>query len=340
MVALSAITTILTWPSLIWFYMKLLLCPVGLSEFYDNPYVASPNLREFWLPLVATALSGAVVFLLIKTLGDRIDSRVVRFMLIWIVLPILPLLDLRVFRYGDIAHDRYLYLPSIGFSIVTAMLLRQIRTARLRVFGQPATQVAAIAILLCLYGAATAYQSLPWASSVLLYDRGMSIAPGSDLAANNFGVELKNRGLYREAISIFSRVVERDPGYRDSVSNLGFCYYEVGDDADADRFLTRDIEIDSRFPDPYICLGLTRQRLHRLEEAEALIRRAIEVQPDRVAAHRALGDVLKEEGNLEGALSEYRAELAYHPNQSLARDQVSELESRMPFGRHGVLEPH
>ena len=42
------------------------------------------------------------------------------------VLPIVPVLFLRAYAEGDIAHDRYLYIPSIGFVLLVSLFLAEI----------------------------------------------------------------------------------------------------------------------------------------------------------------------------------------------------------------------
>ena len=98
---LSTSTIVLTWPSLVWFYLKQLFWPVRLSAFYDTPYVLTPGVRSFILPTLAVAVSCAVVGLIItKWLPERLRARVI-FSLAWLVLPMLPLIDLRVFQAGE-----------------------------------------------------------------------------------------------------------------------------------------------------------------------------------------------------------------------------------------------
>jgi len=182
---LKLTTIILTWPSVAWFYIKLLLFPIGLSAFYDTPYVTTPGLRAFFAPLALTCLFVAGLWWLLRRLSEPATRKYLAFCLFLTVLPILPLLNLSVFIEGEIAHDRYLYLPSVGFCIVVASLLRRIRFGRSVVLGLPSGQVAAVLVLLCALGAATASQTAPWASDLLLCYRGFTIAPNNKVVKNN-----------------------------------------------------------------------------------------------------------------------------------------------------------
>jgi len=62
------------------------------------------------------------------------------------VIPILPVLNLRAFIEGHLVHDRYLYLPSFGFAMLVAMGLRHVDFGS-RILGQPALQLGIAGLL-------------------------------------------------------------------------------------------------------------------------------------------------------------------------------------------------
>jgi Flp pilus assembly protein TadD len=76
-------------------------------------------------------------------------------------------------------------------------------------------------------------------------------------------------------------------------------------------------------------LGLTRLRMNRIEEAEQCIRRAIELRPEGRGYRFALGVLLKGRGDLEGALEQFRLELASSPDEAATRRQIAEVEAEM-----------
>jgi hypothetical protein len=320
---LSTSTIVLTWPSLVWFYLKQLFWPVRLSAFYDTPYVLTPGVRSFILPTLAVAVSCAVVGLIItKWLPERLRARVI-FSLAWLVLPMLPLIDLRVFQAGELVHDRYLYLPSVGFSIVIALLLRQVRT------GNPETGALALAqttiaiFIVCLLGAGTALQTQPWSSDLLLYYRGIEVAPNNVLAKNNLAVEMSKRGFYQEGIVLFSQVLQDDPDNWRALANIGYSYFRLGRLDDAGKYLSRSIEVFPENASPYLSLALLRQDQGKLDEAVSLLKKAVAIKPNGEGLHEALGNVLKQQGDLASAAREFSLELAMYPDRTSASDQLA-----------------
>src|SRR5262249_23958302 len=87
---LKLATIVLIWPSVIWFYIKLLLWPFGLSAFYDTPYVHSAGLRTFVFPLISSCLACSGSCWLLRRLYGPGSRRSLIFCAWLIVLPILP----------------------------------------------------------------------------------------------------------------------------------------------------------------------------------------------------------------------------------------------------------
>jgi tetratricopeptide (TPR) repeat protein len=52
------------------------------------------------------------------------EAKAIAFATAWMLLTLLPVLNFRFLPEGEIAYDRYLYLPSVGFVILAALALR------------------------------------------------------------------------------------------------------------------------------------------------------------------------------------------------------------------------
>jgi tetratricopeptide (TPR) repeat protein len=166
-----------------------------------------------------------------------------------------------------------------------------------------------------------------------LYRRAVEIAPNNNTAANNLANEMFQRGYYGDAIRLYQEVLTRNPNFGLSNYNLGYSYYKLDNLEEAERYLIRSISISPLDADRFIYLGLTRAKMGRLKEAEDSIRHAIELHADGRGFHFALGYVLKQEGDLAGALEEFKQELVYNPDQSAASGEVSDIEARLRESR-------
>lgn len=326
--SLSLSTLFMTWPSVLWFYLKQFFWPVNLSVFYDVPYVTSPGLANFALPLTGLAAFSLGLWLMWRRLEEG-DRRAMAVALAWLVLPIVPVLNLSVFAEGETVHDRYLYLPSIGLSVIVAIALRHINIGSAKLFGQPAIQSALALVIALALGISTSSQHIYWASNLVLYHHGVMLAPDSRIAKTGLANELSERGYFEEASKLYKDVVERHPTYWTAVKSMGCNLMRLGKYEDAASYLNRSIELRPIEPTQYLSISVALQELKRIPEAERAIRQAISLQSNGYGFHYQLGDVLKVQGNLEGALDEFKIELANNPDFSQAREQIADLESRL-----------
>ena len=119
---------VLTWPSVLWFYIRHLLWPVGLGPFYDMDYITHLDVRHVLLPALVAVLVAAGLWVF----AEQIPGAALA--ILWLILPILPVLNVRVFTEGHFVHDRYLYLPSIGFAMLVGMGFGRPRKSGLQAF--------------------------------------------------------------------------------------------------------------------------------------------------------------------------------------------------------------
>ncbi len=313
---------LLTEPSILWLYLRHLLFPAGISGLYGLPYIDNPASAAFLVPT-------ATLLVLLLALGWGIsrleDPRLALFACCWIGLPIIPVLWLRTFSEGDIAHDRYLYIPSVGFVLLVSLGLAVIaRRWRGRFKNLELTCLAALALA---YALGTVTQQTYWASDLLLYQRAYTIAPHDNLICTNLGTALLDEGYPNAAIALFSQVLAREPDYWLTNYDLGYAYYKLGKPQAAEIYLRRALSKNDQDSDTNICLGLCIWRQGRADEAIPYIQRAIQARPSAPGYHFALAMIRREQNNIPAAESEFNLELRYNPDCAAARQQLAALAS-------------
>ncbi len=329
MTPLAVSTIIFTWPHLLLFYFSHLVWPFNLSVFYNVPYVRTPGLQSFFLPLAGLVAVGWLAWFLARRLSKTSDRRLAIFAGAWVLIPFIPLLDLSVLPIGEIAHDRYLYLPSIGFSILAAMALRRIRFGRLKLFGLPAWQTAAVLSLALVFGISTALQDQYWANDLTLYARGVERTPHNLLARTNLGNAMGEDGHYAQALELYRQVLAQNPNFWLAVYNMGYTSYRMGNLPQAEKYFQRAIAINGVDSDEYFYLGLTWLKLGHVNDAEKAVRHALKLQPGGLAYHFALGMILKLKGNIPGALAQFKEELRNFPGETGAEQQIEAIKTQM-----------
>jgi tetratricopeptide (TPR) repeat protein len=313
----SPLQILATWPAVIAFYIRHSILPVRLSVFYNLDFVSRLGIRNFALPALAILAAGAAMYWFSRR------SRTAAFLGAWIVLLTRPVLNLTIFGNGELVHDRYLYVVSAGFCILTALLLASIpvRAARLAIAG----------LLAGAYACGAVYEGHFWADGVSLNRRGLEIAPGNVTATHNLGIELMMQQREAEAVPYFQRTLEKEPRSEETLFALGLCYFDLDQNAESEQYLKRALDVDPEDPKAHLFLGEIRARQGQLNEAEAEIRRAIALL--RVTGfkdyHRRLADVLAQKNDLEGALREYRIELENNPDSANAEQGLDEVRTRL-----------
>jgi protein O-mannosyl-transferase len=317
-------TTLLTIPSVLAFYARLLLVPTRLSAFYDTPYITTPR------PALLPGIGCVVVAGIAATLLWRFRSRVAGFAVVLLLFPLLPLMNLSVFPQGEIAHDRYLYLSSIGFALLLGLLTRVIAKNAGR--DRQRVWIGCVMAICVLYFYGTLTQSLYWANDLVLYVRGVQIAPNNLIARTDLGTELMARGKTDLALAEYRDVLRRDPQYWLARYNLGYAEYSANDCGSA----VHDLEVAAaEVPtdaETMFYLGHCRFQLGDRRTGIAFMRHGIELDP-RMANFRAqLADdlVLTDlPDDLRAALQLYRTEAASNPAHPTAARRAAALAARM-----------
>jgi tetratricopeptide (TPR) repeat protein len=320
-------TMVLTWPSMLWFYIRHLIWPVRLGPFYDMEYVVHLDVRNVLLPALAVLIVGAGLGLWARRSHKAAHAT------LWLVLPILPVLNLGAFVQGHFVHDRYLYLPSLGFAMLVALGLRRLQIGSVRLLGQPAPQIALAVVLGLALATSTTQQTACFANETTYYTRINSMSTKGEGAKLNLAGLLGHQGHLDEAIRLYQEVWASEPGNWEVNYNLGYAYYLQGKLPEANRYLSRAVQIDASRPDGFFYLGLTKLKMGDVNGAAADIQRAITIRPDAERYHFALGVILKLQGNLPGALSEFRTELELDPDNAAARQQAAEIEATQRGGQ-------
>jgi tetratricopeptide (TPR) repeat protein len=317
--SISTGTALLTAPRLLAFYLRLLLWPVGLSPYYDLEYVNHVG-PAFLLPLAAVGVCAAGI----GWWWMRWRDWRVAFAASWGLVALLPALNARLVNENELVHDRYLYLASVGVALLAGLGWRWL-DHRLR----PSLAWVAPGLAL-LAGAAmavgSAQQSMYWRNDWALFTRAVEVAPRSFKARLSLATVYKERGKLAEAIEQFKAADEVQPGWL-SAFNLGICYYESGDLDLAEKHFRRAIAFAPDVSETYVRLAVIRLARDDAEQAEGLLRRAVEISPNVPGYHFLLGVAYGNQGRKEAAMEAFQEEVRRFPESTQAREAIRRLQA-------------
>ena len=291
-------------PSILLFYLRKLFLPWKLSGCYTNPLMASAT-SEFWLQLTAVLLGLAVV----GWFGLR-RSPLLGLAAALIVIPVLPALTVvRIYRQGDMTHDRYLYVPSIGLALLVALLVRYISSLE-----KPArfAGITAVIVVLMAFSAETIAQQRYYQDDAAFYSRVIEITPSDGFARGMLGNVYLNENRIDLALEEFQKANQIAPDDPKVTLILARGLFVAGRKQEAENVLkglldTR--ELDSRRRNlTLVALANVEISLGNLDNAQQLLQQ-VEQSDDRVPElHWAYGVLYQKRGILPLALAEFEKE--------------------------------
>ena len=245
-------------------------------------------------------------------------------------------MNLRAFIEGHLVHDRYLYLPSFGFAMLVALGMRHLKLGSGRLLGQPAVQLGLAGIIGLAMGLGVDHATACYADENQFFTYVTSMSPEGHSSNMDLAGLLGQQGHFDEAIKIYKEIWPTQQDNWDVNYNLGYAYYLTGKLPEADRYLSRAVQIDFGRPDAFFYLGLTKLKMGDINAAAANVQRAVTILPDADHYHFALGVIFKLQGNLPGALSEFHQEMDLDPNNTSAREQAEAVESEQAARQKGT----
>lgn len=315
---------LLTIPLVIWKYVVLLVWPVDLSLFHATPIIKSPLDVEFILPFVALI---ALAF----GLWRLRSSIVARFAILWFAVNLLPVLNLSAFAEDFLVQERYVYIPSIGFSLLVAIAVAKVPIEKWVPIGSRRVAQTALAGLLVLLLAGKSFaQNTAWKDDLTLWSHGVETASEQSMSHYILGHKLITLGEYGKAAEQLEEFLKLSPDNLIVISNLAateVIIYQnaaAGNPGAADRaLLDRALELcekglakQSDFPPLWDTLGTVytfETGLKNYDRAIACFQRGLSFNPENAMITFHLGGTLTKKGDLENGVRFLQAALEMDP---------------------------
>jgi protein O-mannosyl-transferase len=251
---LTSRTELLSWPSTLWFYVKVLFWPVRSRAFADPTLAETFSLRGVVLPALGVGCVAAIFawgcwWAWEKAGRDFRDREVVgirRALLLGaciLVFPILLTLNLNALNPGDFLHGRYTYLPLTGLMILIATgwhLSTKRRAILLSVTG----------LVAVAFGVLTVRQESAWKDDLTLFAVAHQNAPHNEPVARNLGrarvqvaLGLDEGGRCDQAVPVFEDAIQQYPQDWFAWAGLGECSFKLNDLPKAEQSLRRAFEL-------------------------------------------------------------------------------------------------
>jgi tetratricopeptide (TPR) repeat protein len=327
-----------------WNYMQLLvwpsgLCPNHLVELSTSFLDLRALLSWFWL----------IAFMIIAmTVSKRWP--VVAFGMLWFFISYIPISNWLPSAY--ILADRYMYMPSVGYSIVLVALGQFFFGWLLRTRPQRAIGIASFlaAALTVGYTSITLAYNGHWSNQETIMTYMLRCNPLSPQAYNGLGIFYIKQGLYEKAAQNFSRSIElgnlisydnrgnafygmgnyqaalKDynhvialkPGWERPYNNRGTVFYEMGEYEAALKDYSHAISLNPGWGEPYLNRGILYLAQKKYESAVDDFTQALDKLADQSRVYNARGLAYEKLDNWTMAQEDYGKAISSNPSNAEA----------------------
>ena len=318
----------LTWPAALCFYLNHLVLPLKLGPSYPVAFVFSPRESAFVFPtFVLIALSAGLLWLARR--ADPRHRRLLFFSTVWIFIPLIAPLYLKLFPDFELVHDRYLYVPSIALGIALAYVLKQLSVS---VPFQSRAVRKGLALITFIVPIALAAETISyegvWQDDDHLFQRAIEITPRNARALVNLAVAKLQQGKYSEGTDLLRRSLEIQPNNAFALFDLGNVAWNNNDVVTTEFYVSKALALEPH-ANWWVILGSAKLKLGKTGEAEWAARQAIALDPTAPGGHFLLGAARLAERDPATAVQEIGIELQRDPANASARQALQAAEDQL-----------
>jgi tetratricopeptide (TPR) repeat protein len=266
----------------------------------------------------------ALVFAVALYVSMR-KASVVFLALVMIATPLLPVLYIPALGENTFA-ERYLYLPSVGFVLLLALLFSWMiqRAPRGR-----SVAVGICLVLTALYSVATLQRNPIWKDDLTLWTDTVGKSPDGALPRLQLGIAHAEAGDPERALEQYRIALEIDPEFSAVYSNMGLIYSDTGRPDRAIGYFREALRLKPSSFAARNNLGVAYSRMGRSEDAIEQFRASLGLQPLQPGVHNNLGNEYRQRGLFDRAIAEYRKALALQPDDADAYNDMGVAYGQM-----------
>jgi len=221
-----------------------------------------------------------------------------------IAVPLLPVLYIRVVGENAFA-ERYLYLPSLGFALLAALLLFAIDRGKAR--------FAILAAVTALYATGSFARTMVWKDNYALFADTAAKSPDHFQSQSSLANALYERGDVDAAIERYRLAISIDPSQPTPRQNLATAYLRKGQVDEAIAELTTATDLNPGDPEARAKLGFAFAAKGWLVPAVTQYETALRLDPNAAEVHNNLGVALWRMGQPGRSAEHFAAALALEP---------------------------
>jgi tetratricopeptide (TPR) repeat protein len=290
-------------------YVKLLFFPYPLSFYYGYSVIKESHILGIYpasILILHLFLAGIAFFYTNK-------KPIISFGLFVYLISILSFLPLVNSLPGMMA-DRYLLLPSIGFSILLAYVLLWTNQKTDQIGAIPAVSKVVLSTLLLLFCITTITRNFDWKDRLTLFENDIKhveesgyaqnlLATHLSLKANQTTDSIKQKQLYEKACVHFQKSIAIYPDFLNSHFDLGRTYLKLDRNEEAIAQFKEAIRLEPSFSEPYINIAVLLDTKGELKEAATYYEKGLKINPNKLEVYANLSYVYYRQNDFASAIN-------------------------------------
>jgi len=294
-----------------WRYLLILFKPFPLSS--DWGYKATDLVTFSDIRAILGLLSYIIIAFLSLYFFKR--NKIISFCLIGF-LATFSLYSNLPFTMSWTFGERFLYVPSLFFSILIAYFIVKISNRNI-------INIIMAAIFL-IFSAITFQRNKAWASSKTLYETDIKTCPEAVLLNYHYSIEIVKNAVAENdptrineandsAIFLLNRAIRNYPYYHDAYGQLGLAYFRKNKYTEALEYYSKSVQYNPNNATVWSNMGTCYFNTNQQEKAMEAYKKAVKLNPRLIDAHRNLGAMYAMRRDFDKALAQFNEALQYDP---------------------------
>jgi hypothetical protein len=285
------------WPLLLEFishYLQLLIIPWPLEYYYARPVTSLPAL------IIGGCLFMAILWWLLRVIRSRPQGNsqsLITWALLWLAVTLLPALPVALMAEPKFAI-RVLYLPSVGLSLLLALLLTHWgqRTGRALTTGS--------AVVLLTFSLISWQEIADWENDRVFYQQAAQTSPNSFRPLVGLAETYVREGAMSQAaaLNLKAATLATAPDKQlDLMEKAAQLYGQHGDVQNSEHYYQQVLQRDPRRSSAWVGLGNNALARGQLQQARDFYQRAYQANPKNPVASYNLALVYQRLGDAQRA---------------------------------------
>ena len=309
-------------------YIRLYIIPHPLTHDYYPKHIDATSFANIGSVIGLLLAAGMAAYAILKFKTNRIIS----FGLLFFGITISLVINL-IFPIGTIMSERFLFMPSLGLSIVLGYLtFKGFQHSKLKsimpwLFG----------IVVLLWSIKTITRNTDWKNNYILFSKDIRISKNSAKLNNALGGEIITQALkaddaefrneeIRRAITYLEKATELHPTYRNAFLLLGNAKYHLSEYGTAIAYYRRALSLDANYSDALNNLAVALrdagkeagEKKGNLQQALTFLKESEQLNNQDYETLRLLGVAYGMSQNHDNAIKYFTLALNIRPDEAQA----------------------